>query len=208
MLERTVFHWISEYGYTAIVFLLMLGIVGLPVPDETLLTFTGYMAFKNRLEFLPALAAAIFGSICGITVSYFLGRTFGFYLIHRYGSYLHVTDEQLNRVHRWLEHKGAWSLLFGYYLPGVRHLTAYVAGTSKMSPVIFAAFAYSGALLWCVSFVAVGYLLGDEWSRRSHDIGGYAWIATVIAACAALIYWGVKKHARSRQQAVSENRSS
>ena len=41
-MEQHVLHWISQYGYPAIFCLLMLGIVGLPVPDETLLTFTGY----------------------------------------------------------------------------------------------------------------------------------------------------------------------
>jgi len=36
-----VFQWVSTYGYGALFLLLMLGIVGLPIPDETLLVFCG-----------------------------------------------------------------------------------------------------------------------------------------------------------------------
>jgi membrane protein DedA with SNARE-associated domain len=53
--------------------------------------------------------------------------------------------------------------MFGYFLPGVRHLTAYVAGTSQFSFAVFALFAYTGALLWPVTFLSVGYIAGEEW---------------------------------------------
>jgi membrane protein DedA with SNARE-associated domain len=42
----TIVYWIAHYGYLALFGLLMLGIVGLPVPDETLLTFAGYLVFR------------------------------------------------------------------------------------------------------------------------------------------------------------------
>ncbi|MBA2251795.1 MAG: DedA family protein, partial [Nitrospirales bacterium] len=41
------FAWIADYGYVAIFGLLVLGIVGLPVPDEALLTFVGYLSFQG-----------------------------------------------------------------------------------------------------------------------------------------------------------------
>src|SRR5579871_6953768 len=137
-------HWISTYGYPAIFVLLVFGIVGLPVPDETLLTFTGYLIFKGRLSLVPAFLSAFTGSACGITLSYTLGRTFGLALIHRYGKYIHLTEERLAKAHRFFERVGHWSLTFGYFVPGVRHLTAYAAGVSYVQPHIFALFAYFG----------------------------------------------------------------
>jgi membrane protein DedA with SNARE-associated domain len=61
--------FIYAYGYLGIFSLLMLGIVGLPVPDEWLLTFAGYLIFKGHFQIVPTLAAAVLGSICGISVS-------------------------------------------------------------------------------------------------------------------------------------------
>ena len=49
----TGFEWVTRYGYAGIFLLLMLGIVGLPVPDEALLTFVGYLSFKGELAFAP-----------------------------------------------------------------------------------------------------------------------------------------------------------
>ena len=49
-MEQQILAWITQYGYLAIFGGLVFGIVGLPVPDETLLTFTGYLIFKGHLK--------------------------------------------------------------------------------------------------------------------------------------------------------------
>ena len=71
------FEWITRYGYAGIFVLLMLGIVGLPVPDEALLTFVGYLSFKGELAVVPSLVAAFLGSSTGISLSYGIGRVVG-----------------------------------------------------------------------------------------------------------------------------------
>lgn len=53
-----IFNWIIQYGYLALFALLLLGIVGLPVPDETLLAFAGYLIFTNELAPLPTAITA------------------------------------------------------------------------------------------------------------------------------------------------------
>jgi membrane protein DedA with SNARE-associated domain len=179
-----VFGWIAHYGYGAIFGALMLGILGLPVPDETLLMFTGYLVYKAELRFVPALVAAFLGSICGITVSYTLGRTLGLYLVQRLGHFLHIDAEKLERVNAWYDRKGKYALLFGYFVPGVRHLAAYVAGSSQLPLTIFAPFAYTGGFLWTSTLITVGYFLGDEWSRVSDDIHRYLVIgASLVFLC-------------------------
>ena len=53
MTEQAVIQWITEYGYFGIFFLLIFGIIGLPVPDEWLLVISGYLAYKNVLGLFP-----------------------------------------------------------------------------------------------------------------------------------------------------------
>ena len=69
------------------------------------------------------------------------------------------------RVHGWFERRGRWTLLVGYFIPGVRHLTGYVAGASELPLPSFMLFAYIGALCWAATFTTLGYFLGEEWSR-------------------------------------------
>jgi membrane protein DedA with SNARE-associated domain len=140
----TIMHWIAHYGYLALFGLLMLGIMGLPVPDETLLTFAGYLIFRGKFALLPTLAAAFFGSVCGMSLSYGLGRTLGRALVERLGHWLHLPPGGLDSVEAWYNRRGTYVLLFGYFLPGVRHLTAYVAGWSKLPLPTFALFASAG----------------------------------------------------------------
>ena len=183
-MEQHVIAWIAQYGYVAIAVLLVFGIVGLPVPDETLLTFTGYLVFRGHLSLPLAYGAALAGSACGITISYELGRTFGMALIHRYGRYLHITEEHIHKAHAWFDRIGHWGLTFGYFVPGVRHLTAYAAGMSEVEPHQFAVFAYSGASLWVGCFIALGYFLGERWQAVEKNIDRYLLGLSVLAALA------------------------
>jgi membrane protein DedA with SNARE-associated domain len=183
---ESVLGWVAHYGYVGIFGLLMLGIVGAPIPDETLLVFTGYLIFKHQLEPLPAFAAGFLGSICGITVSYALGRMLGLYVVTRLGRFLHVEPEDLDRVRAWYEGKGKYGLVISYFIPGIRHLAAYVAGSSRLPLPVFATFAYLGGLLWSGSFISIGYVLGDEWEQMSVSLHRYlligAGVITVVLA--------------------------
>jgi membrane protein DedA with SNARE-associated domain len=92
---ETFTYWLSRYGYFGLFSLLMLGVVGVPIPEETLLTFSGVLVYRGHLELLPTLLAAFLGSCCGITVSYGLGRFFGLVLTTRFGRMLHVNPEKV-----------------------------------------------------------------------------------------------------------------
>lgn len=188
--------WIAQYGYFAIFVLLMLGIVGLPVPDETLLTFSGYLAYKGNLSLPLLFLIAWAGSACGITISFFLGRTFGLGLIHRYGKYLRIKEEHIEKAHGWFSRVGHWALTFGYFIPGVRHVTAFAAGISEVSYAQFALFAYSGGILWVSVFLSLGYFLGERWQAVEGQIHRYAVIATAIGAIAACGYFAWRKWRR------------
>src|SRR5207249_3561266 len=65
-MKEIALHWIGQYGYAGIFSLLIFGIVGLPVPDEWLLTFSGFALFAYTGAFCWV---AVF-----ITLGYFLGE--------------------------------------------------------------------------------------------------------------------------------------
>lgn len=187
-MREAAFHWISQYGYAGIFSLLVFGIVGLPVPDEWLLTFSGYLVFKGTLVFLPTFAAAFAGSSCGITFSYLLGRLFDTYVLLKYGRFIHLTPERLGRVHAWFERRGRWTLLIGYFIPGVRHLTGYTAGASELSYANFALFAYTGAFCWAAAFISLGYFLGEQWNRVLESLDETKLLMIGLAVAAVLGY--------------------
>jgi membrane protein DedA with SNARE-associated domain len=157
-------HWISSYGYWGLTALLMLGIAGLPVPDETLLTFAGFLVYKGDLQLAPTLLSAFGGSCLGITLSYTIGRFPGLYVVRKLGSRIFKLSEDYSaKAEVWFRRYGKWLLPVAYFVPGFRHLVAIIAGATKLSMPVFAAFAYGGALIWSVTFVRLGYALGENW---------------------------------------------
>jgi membrane protein DedA with SNARE-associated domain len=188
----TALQLVSQYGYVAIFFLLVLGIIGLPIPDETMLTFSGYLIYSGHLNLVATLLTAFAGSMCGITGSYLIGRTGGLYVIHKYGRYIHVTEERIEYVHRWFDRAGHWALFVGYFIPGVRHFTAIVAGTSKLEFPKFALFAYSGALVWVSAFLSLGYFLGEQWSRLGEEIRSRGEIIGLILVGAVVVFYAIR----------------
>ena len=199
-MESQILAWITEYGYLAIFVLLIFGIVGLPIPDETLLTFTGYLIYRGDLSMPLAFAAAAAGSASGMTISYALGRSFGLALLHRFGKHVHLTPERLARAHAWFERIGHWALTVGYFIPGVRHLTAYAAGMTEVAPHQFALFAYTGTVLWVTAFLSLGYFLGERWKVVELHVERY--LVGLSIALAVLLggYWIWRKWGRSNNQ--------
>ena len=156
-------HWLTQYGYPGLVALLAAGIVGLPVPAETLLTVAGYLAFREKLTLPGVLAAGFLGAMCGISLSYWIGRSAGHRVVVRFGKKLRLSAERLARAERWFERDGLWVLFAGYFVPGVRHFTALAAGTAELPWRRFALGAYPGALVWSAAFILLGYFAGRDW---------------------------------------------
>ena len=187
------FLWVSTYGYAAIFGLLVFGIVGLPIPDETLLVFSGYLIWRGNLSLIPTVLAAFLGSICGITLSYIIGRTLGLGFIHKWGRYIHVTEERLAHVHRWFDRIGHWALFVGYYIAGVRHFTAIVAGTSSLEYRSFAMYAYSGGLVWVCTFVGIGYYFGEHWKQVIDTVHKNLLIVSAVVIAVAIAYLAIQR---------------
>lgn len=178
--------FISHQGYLAIFTLLMLGIFGLPVPDETILMFSGFLSAKGHLSLPLLIPVAAAGSITGITISYVIGRFGGFFLLDKYGPLVGISTDKIEKAQAWLQSRGKWSIFFGYYFPGIRHLTALTAGSTRMRYSLFALLAYAGAIIWTTTFALLGYFLGEKWQAVARAIHGH-----LVLASMALIIGGI-----------------
>jgi membrane protein DedA with SNARE-associated domain len=190
-------HWIGHYKYAGIFFLQSLGMLGLPMPDESTMMFLGYLVFKGKLQFVFTVAAAFLGNIFGSTMAFFIGKSFGILVLKKHGSRVGITPERIENAHNWFRHIGKWLLSIGYIIPGIRNIMAYIAGTSKLEYWMFAVFAYSGSLLWTTGFIYSGVWLGNGWKRISSNWDHY--ILPLILAGLGLclfylcIWWFLKR---------------
>jgi membrane protein DedA with SNARE-associated domain len=123
-------------------------------------------------------------------MSYLLGRTGAIFALRRIRILDRWIGDHLPRVERWFEQYGKWTLFFGYFIAGVRHFTALGAGVGKLRFRTFAIYAYPGGLIWVISFVAIGYYLGEGWEALAHRLNwSAAGIAAAVVVIAALVWW-------------------
>jgi membrane protein DedA with SNARE-associated domain len=182
-MEFDIINIIYQYSYLGIVLLLALGIIGLPIPDEILLATIGYFIFTGDLQAVPAIASAIIGAFVGITGSYYLGSCFGNPLLYRLGPKIGISEEKIKKTQTFFAKYGKTALFFGYFIPGLRHLTAYFAGVYTLPFKQFALYAYSGAIFWCLFFVTLGNQLAGRWyivMDIVHRVGMYGFLLVVL----------------------------
>lgn len=165
---------IEHYGYFGIIVILIGGIVGVPLPDEVFLTYVGYSVYRESLEHIPALVSAMIGAVGGITLSYYIGYRFGLPLLQKYGPRIHITEQKIDFTKKMFTKIGPILLLIGYFIPGVRHLTAYIAAINNYPYRKFALFAYIGAFIWTFTFISLGKMLGEKWRFVGYYLTHYS----------------------------------
>ncbi len=206
MPRPAILRWLARYGLSVLFVALLFGIAGIPMPDEVILSFAGGLASTGdyNMGYLATVLVAFLGAACGITFSYVLGRTAGLGVVHRWGKLLHITDERLSGVHHWFAHgRGRWALMSCIYLPVLRHITAIVAGTSRMPVWEFALCAYTGVLAWAGTFVTLGFLAADHWMRMSRRVHSILLGVTTVAS-AIVFAWLIIRIRRGRRRQVPE----
>lgn len=171
----------------------MTGIIALPLPDEMLMTFVGYNVYLGKMSYSLSIASSFLGAITGITVSYLLGVKMGLPFLKKFGPKVHITQAKIECTQRLFDKYGNMIILIGYFIPGVRHITAYLAGISKIGFRRFGLFAYSGAFIWSFTFITLGKELGEQWLLMKgilHQFGFY--IAITFLVFIAVLMIGMK----------------
>lgn len=183
-MERHLFELLHRDGAWVLFAAQALGIVGLPIPDELLLTLAGGLVRRGDLGGPATLAAAIAGSITGTTLSYMLGRLGGRVLHHLTA----INGGALERAKSWFNRFGKWLLTFGCFVPGVRHVTALAAGSAALDFRTFCAYAYPGVAVWSATFVAIGYYAGAgrEWEHAALLLRAHLVLVTLVLGALAV----------------------
>lgn len=182
---------LNNYGYIIIFISLFLELIALPLPGEIIMGYCGFLIYQGRLNCFFTILMATLGAICGITTSYFIGKSLGMPFFHKYGKCVGLTPEKLEKISGWFDRFGNKLLTIAYFIPGVRHITGYVSGITNVSYAKFAWHGYIGAFIWAVTFITIGKALGSNWNSLHKYTANYliiGGIAVVIIAISIYIY--------------------
>lgn len=185
---------LGHWGYLAIALVVVLGNVGLPVPEETVLGLAGYLVWRGELRLPLVLAAGIGSAVAGDNIGYWLGRRYGQEALARYGHWLRLTPARLEAVRRAVTRYGSLAIFTARFLAGLRFLAGPVAGATGLQFVPFLMANLVGALVYVPLVVgagyAVGYGFGGRLERLRQTVGALEHLVLLAALLATLLLLG------------------
>lgn len=164
---------IDHYGYIVLFVALMLELIIFGIPTEILMTYAGFQVYQGNLGWIPAILVSAIGSSIGISISYFIGKKLGYPFFNKYGHKVHIGPDRLEKFSGWFSKYGNALIVVAYFIPGIRHITGYFSGITKLYFRKFAIFAYLGAILWTSAFITLGKALGPQWKAFHHETKKY-----------------------------------
>jgi membrane protein DedA with SNARE-associated domain len=191
--EEGALMFVMHYGYIALFIALILGLVGLPVPDELLLAFAGYLIAQGELHFIPTIIVCFIGSMTGMSISFIIGRKLGSPFLIKYKRFTRMTPKRMKRMEKWFNRFGKFAVVFGYFLPGIRHFSAYSAGITNWTYRSFVSYAVIGAAIWSLTFITLGMWLHEYWQLIVSSIHNFGIIGTVIVI-SIIVFFIVKRN--------------
>lgn len=191
----------GRYGYWVVFLGVMLENGGLPVPGETVLLFSGFLAYHGRLSLDRAIFTAIAGATLGDSLGYLIGRWGGTALVNRYRGRFLLSARRFDRAQAIFLRFGHWAVFVARFITGLRVIAGPLAGAFVIPYPRFLLFNFSGAVVWAFTIGWVGYLFGSNWQRLVRLFKQVDTAILLAVVSAALIVWVVYRRKNSGQKA-------
>jgi membrane protein DedA with SNARE-associated domain len=198
-LEHFMTEVIGDYGYYAVVVLMILESACIPIPSEVTMVFGGFLVSRGRLDFFWVGMLGTLANVLGSWLAYWVGLVGGRPLIERWGKYIFLRQHELDRAEVWFEKHGETAVFVSRLLPVVRTFISLPAGVAKMPFVKFTVYTFLGCLPWTFALTWAGFLLGENWETFL-KYGEPVSIAIGVVLLALLVWWLVKR-ARAKKRA-------
>ena len=160
---------ISSSGYTGLGFVMFLENVFPPIPSEIILPLAGSLTTKGDFSLAGITLVGMIGSVAGAWVfygiGYFIDEKRVRLLIEKFGKWLLLSTNDLDRALNWFKKYGNWVVFFGRMIPMVRSLISIPAGLAKMNWVKFTLYSALGTTCWSFCLALAGKILGDNWQQ-------------------------------------------
>ncbi len=176
----------------------MLESTGVPLPGETILLASGFLAQRDHLDLWDAIVFGILGAVVGDQIGYWVGRFGGRPFALRWGRYAFITQERLGHAENFFARHGGRAVFLARFVTGLRVFGALVAGTSCMPWARFALYNVLGGTVWATAAVSLGYFLWASMSLVEYWVGRVSLFLVAALVLAVLLRWGYRKAMRTR----------
>jgi membrane protein DedA with SNARE-associated domain len=194
-LIRNVYDAISWPG---VIVMMALETVIFLIPSEAVMTFAGWLLIKDKghgVEWIP-LAGVLggIGSTIGSIFFYYVGVWGGRPILARYGRYVFISPDDVDKAEVFFNRWGNWAVFFGRMVPLVRSFISIPAGVARMNLWQFTVYTFAGSVIWATFLAWLGYKLGENWEDIQSFFGPADFV--VAGLLGAFVIWYIYKQVK------------
>lgn len=149
-------YWIAFF---AALFETIIGL-GLILPGSTIILFLGALSAHGYIDVGDLLWFSVLGAIIGDNVNYYLGKKYGALWL-KDGFWL-LNSQHIEKARCFMDAHGAKSIFLGRFIPSVKEVAPFIAGSVKMDQRTFMFWNVLGAIGWGSEWVLAGYFFAQS----------------------------------------------
>ena len=181
-----------RHKYTGIFLSVFLGVIGLPLPMEGLLAYVGYRAYQGKIGFFLALFAIILGGIVATVLGYGIVRAIGVAVTKKHIRHFYPDSDAKEYLVSSFKRVGKWGLVFGYFLPVIRHMLGPLAAILAFELFDFIVLSALGCTIWSTTFFVMGGILGKDWEKFSSGLQHFLIFMTLLTTVLGFVFFLIK----------------
>jgi membrane protein DedA with SNARE-associated domain len=213
---RAIGHFVRTHqavGLFLVIFAEELGIP-LPAPGDAAITYGGYLTTTGAIPYPLAYVAVITAATSGSFCLYALSRRFGHPFLVRFGPYIGLTAERLQRAERAFRRWGPWAVIIGRHIPGMRIVLSAFAGVFELPLRLFVPCVLVSASIWAAIFLELGRVLGRNSRYLFRIVPAHLlpliFVALGLVWATWLLYehrWKPRREARRQARMTADDRA-
>ncbi len=188
---------IGKYGYVGIALILILGGLGLPIPEEMPIIGAAILTRNGRMAALPALASCLVGVLVGDFVVYLLGYFYGEKVLSLPLTRRFLTRQREAQIKGYFHRHGFKILVSGRLMPGFRTAAYLTAGILRLPTLRLLLTDLVAASLSTLLMFGLGFLFADPIKKGIHEM--QQWLT--LLAGAGIASWLLYRYYRAMRRA-------
>src|SRR6201991_1361502 len=180
-----------HYAYLIIFLWVLVEQIGIPIPSVPVLLTAGTLSATHRVSHLYVVLAMLAACLVADSIWFSLGRRYGNSVLKLLCRFSFEASTCVSKTENYFTRRGAVTLLFAKFVPGLSTVAAPIAGQTGMSYPRFLAWDIAGSLIWGEAFILAGRFFGDL-AKKSAPF--FAWLGHFAIVIFVLMVLGFLFH--------------
>ena len=180
--------FIQNTGYVSVFILMVMESMVIPMPSEAVMPFAGWLIADGVFTWPAVILISTVGSVVGSIISYSIGFYGGKPFVAKFGKYLFLNNEHLEKTQLFFDRRGGLAVLICRFVPVVRHLISIPAGVARMNIWLFLIYTTIGACIWNTILTFSGTVLQKNWGSILKYSKYIDWLIVLLLATLLMLF--------------------